>query len=115
MKRGITFVLVAIGVVAAGWTLSALADDPPPPAKLYIYSGTIQSIDLQARTITVQASAADNQKFVVPTDAEILVRETNPRGELKDLMIGNRVEVKYTVDDGVSVAHRVAMLDLKTP
>jgi hypothetical protein len=115
MKRGISFALVVIGVVAAAWTILAQTDDPPPAAKRYIYSGTLQSIGLQARTITIRASASDSQKFFVPTDAEIFVKGTNPRGELRDLMVGDGVEVRYTVDDGVAVAHRVATLDLKIP
>jgi hypothetical protein len=114
MKHGITLALMIIGVVAAR-TILAQTDEPPSVAKLYIYSGTLQSIDLQARTIAVQASASDSQKFFVPTDAEIFVKGTNPRGELRNLMVGDGVEVKYTVDDGLSVAHRVATLDLKTP
>jgi hypothetical protein len=114
MKHGITLALVAIGVVAA-WTVLGQTDAPPAAVKLYIYSGTLQSIDLQARTISVQGSSSDSQKFFVPTDAEIFIKGTNPRGELRDLMVGDGVEVKYTVDDGVSVAHRVATLDLKTP
>lgn len=115
MKRGIAIVLVVIGIVTMGGTMLAFANDPAPPAKLFIYSGTIRLIDLQARTITVNASAADSRKFVVPTDAEILVKETNPRGGLRDLIVGDKVEVKYTVDDGVPVAHRVAILGLKSP
>ncbi|HTS18596.1 MAG TPA: hypothetical protein VMP11_13565 [Verrucomicrobiae bacterium] len=113
MKRGITLALLAMGVAVAAWSLPAFADSRAPSATLYVYSGTIQSMDLLARTIIVNASESDSRKFFVPTDAEILVKETNPRGGLRDLMIGDSVQVKYTKDDGGLVAQRVSMLDLK--
>jgi len=70
-------------------------------------------MDRQARTIIVDASAV-SQKFIVPTDAEIIVKD-KPKGELSDLMVGDGVHVKYTEDDGALVAHQISILGLKSP
>jgi hypothetical protein len=55
-----------------------------------------------------------SQKFVVPTDAEISVKD-KPRAELDDLMVGDRIQVKYTVDDGLNVAHQISPVGVKSP
>jgi hypothetical protein len=54
---------------------------------------------------------------VVPTDVEIIVKgePAGPKGKLSDLMVGDGVQVKYTVDDGVNVAHQISPLDAKHP
>ncbi len=103
------------GMIAAGVIFSASGQDPAPSGKLFIFSGVLRSMDKQARTVTVEASAsAVSQKFIVPTDAEIIVKD-KPKGELSDLMIGDGVQVKYTEDDGAPVAHQISILGLKNP
>jgi hypothetical protein len=114
MKPGIMVSILTAGVLATFFALRISADEPSPPVTLYIYSGILRSIDLQARTIMVQGSPSASQTFTVPTDAEIAVKD-KPQGELRDLMIGDGIEVKYTEDDGVFVAHRAAVLGLKSP
>src|SRR5260221_9231959 len=101
---------VAIAVSA---TLSGFGQDPAPSGKLFIYSGILRSMDRQARTITVEDSAL-SQKFVVPTDTEIIVKD-KPKGELSDLMVGDKVQIKYTEDEGALVAHQISILGLKSP
>ena len=113
MKSGMTLTWLVIGVFAAAFAPAAFTDDPAQPSKLYIYSGTLQSMDLKARTIIVESSAV-SQKFIVPTDAEIIVKD-KPKGELSDLMVGDGIQVKYTDDDGVHVAHQISLLGLKIP
>lgn len=76
------------------------------------HSGVIRSINLKSRTLTVEGSAAV-LTFSVPTDAEIVVKD-KPRGaDLDDLMVGDKVEVKYTTDDTGFIAHHIAILGLK--
>jgi hypothetical protein len=62
--------------------------------------------------LTVE-SPAETLTFSVPTDAEIVVRDKPKGAELRDLMVGDKVEVKYTADDTGLIAHRIAVLGLK--
>jgi hypothetical protein len=122
VRRNIVFTMWAMlaGVILAlAFVIRITADEPTPaptPAptgQLFIYSGILRSVDLKARTIIVDGSPAQ-QKFTVPTDAEIIVKD-KPRGSLDNLMIGNGIQVKYTDDDGLHVAHQISLLSLKTP
>ena len=110
MKTVFRLAILVAGISIAGATFNFFGQEPSPPSTLYVYSGTLRSIDLQARTIIVDGSAV-SQKFVVPTDAEIIVKgePAGPRGQLRDLMVGDGVQVKYTVDDGVNVAHQISI------
>ena len=111
MKNTLGFVLALAGVIAASVAIGTFGQSPAPSGGMYIYSGSLRSIDLQARTVTVEASEV-SQKFIVLTDAEIIVKD-KPRGQLSDLMVGDGVQVKYTQDDGAFVAHQVSILGLK--
>jgi hypothetical protein len=108
--------VLAVGISIAGATFNFFGQEPSQLATLYVYSGTLRSIDLQARTIIVDGSAVP-WKFMVPTDVEIIVKgePAGPKGKLSDLMVGNGVQVKYTVDDGVNVAHQISPLNVKNP
>jgi hypothetical protein len=99
--------------LAADEPAPAPAPTPAPTQQLFIYSGTLQSLDLKTRTIIVDSSA-NPQKFVVPTDAQIIVKD-KPKASLGDLMVGNKLQIKYTDDDGVHVAHEISILGLKVP
>ena len=116
MKTVLKLAILVVGVSIAGATFNFFGQQPSQPATLYVYSGTLRSIDLQARTIIVDGSAV-SQKFVVPTDVEIIVKgqPAGPKGKLSDLMVGDGVQVKYIVDDGVNVAHQISPLDVKHP
>jgi hypothetical protein len=116
MKTILRLVILVMGISIAGATFNFFGQEPSQPATLYVYSGTLRSIDLQARTIIVDGSTVP-QKFVVPTDAEIIVKgePAGPKGKLGDLMVGNGVQVKYTVDDGVNVAHQISPVSVKNP
>ena len=105
--------ILITALVTAPLAIRLAADETAPTQQLFIYSGTLQSLDLKARTIIVDSSA-NPQKFVVPTDAQIVVKD-KPKAELGDLMVGDKVQVKYTDDDGVHVAHQISILGLKVP
>jgi len=122
VRRTITFTMwamLAIVILALALVIRVTADEPPPapiPAptgQMFIYSGTLRSVDLKARTIIVDGSPVQ-QTFTVPTDAEIIVK-SKPRGSLSDLMVGDGLQLKYTDDDGVHVAHQISLLSLKVP
>jgi hypothetical protein len=122
VRRTITFTMwamLAIVILALALVIRVTADEPAPapiPAptgQMFIYSGTLRSVDLQARTIIVDGSPVQ-QTFTVPTDAEIIVK-SKPRGSLSDLMVGDGLQLKYTDDDGVHVAHQISLLSLKVP
>ena len=116
MKTVLRLATLMVGIVIASPTFHSLGQEPSQQAKLYVYSGTLRSIDLHTRTIIVDGSAVP-WKFVVPTDVEIIVKgePAGPKGKLSDLMVGNGVQVKYTVDDGVNVAHQISPLNVKNP
>ena len=116
MKTVFRLAILVAGISIAGATFNFFGQEPSQPATLYVYSGTLRSIDPQARTIIVDGSAVP-QKFVVPTDVEIIVKgqPAGPKGKLSDLMVGDGVQVKYIVDDGVNVAHQISPLDVKHP
>ena len=60
MKNTFGFALALAGVIAASVAMSMFGQDPSPSGGMYIYSGILRSIDLQARTITVEASSLDS-------------------------------------------------------
>ncbi|MGA2139889.1 MAG: hypothetical protein ABSH14_13610 [Verrucomicrobiia bacterium] len=113
MKLAKYILITALVTVPLAIRLAADEAAPAPTQQLFIYSGTLQSLDLKARTIIVDSSA-NPQKFVVPTDAEIIVKD-KPKAALGDLMVGDKVQVKYTDDDGAHVAHQISILGLKVP
>ena len=66
--------------------------------------------------VNVESTAiASETRRRVSSDFAELVKKTNPKGELSDLMVGDRVQVKYTEDDGRFVAHQISILGLKSP
>jgi len=77
------------------------------------HSGVIRSINLTTRILAVGSPAAV-MTFNVPTDAEIIVKDrTTTKADLDKLMVGDKVEVKYTTDDTGNIANRIRVLDLE--
>jgi hypothetical protein len=113
MKTVLKLATLMVGIAMAGATFHSLGQEPSQQVKLYVYSGTLRSIDLHTRTIIVDGSTVP-RKFEVPTDAEIIVKGKS-KGELSDMMVGDGVQVKYTEDDGVNVAHQVSPLGMENP
>jgi hypothetical protein len=114
MRRNITLaVRTMIAMVAVALVIRVVADEPGPARQLAIYSGILRSVDLEARIITVDGSAVP-QKFMVPTDTEIIVKG-EPRGALDDLKVSDGIQVEYTDDGDVHVAHQISILGLKVP
>ncbi len=113
MKRNITLAMCAILVATLTLAIRVSADNPPPTPGMPIYSGVLRALDLQGRTIVVDGFAVP-QRFVVPNDAEIIVKD-KATGALGDLAVGNGVQVKYTNEGGVLVAHQISVLGLKAP
>jgi hypothetical protein len=108
-----TIMWAMVAIVTAVLAIRIVADEPAPTRQLYNYSGILRLVDLQARTIIADGSVAQ-QKFAVPTDAEIIVKD-KPKGSLDNLMVGDGIQVKYTDDEGTHVAHQIFLLSLNTP
>jgi hypothetical protein len=68
-------------------------------------SGTIASVDPQARNLTIQ-SLVVNKTFDIADDAAIIT-PAQPHAELRDLKVGELVEVTYEQHAAVCLAHRV--------
>ena len=124
MRMVLVFAMLAAACIVTIPAPRALGQTDPPapgqppavpaePTKLYVYSGTIRSIDKQSRIIMVESSSI-SEKFIVPTNARIIVKD-KPKAELSDLMVGDHIEVQYAVEDGNNIAYRIAVLGLKTP
>jgi len=119
MKRNNTFALWGLLAMVTASLAICIAEEPTPAPvptptpQVYIYSGILRSIDRQARTFLMDGTPAP-QKFIVPTDAQIIVKD-KPKASLGDLMVGDSIQVKYTDDDGVHVAHQISILALKVP
>jgi len=114
MRRNSAFaVWTMFTIVAVAVAIRVVADEPEPTHQLTIYSGILRAVDLEARIITVDGSAVP-QKFMVPTDAEIIVKD-KPRGTLGDLKVSDGIQVEYSDDGDVHVAHRISILGLKVP
>jgi hypothetical protein len=75
------------------------------------YSGTVESIDPQARTFTVR-QALITHTFQLASPAKIDIRGKTI-STLGDLRTGDQVDVYYTDPDGTMIAHRVAVKENK--
>ena len=114
MRRNLAFaVWTMFAIVAVALAIRVVADEPVPTRQLTIYSGILRSVDLEARIITVDGSAVP-QKFMVPTDADIVIKD-KPKGALDDLKVSDGIQVEYADDGGAHVAHRISLLGLKVP
>jgi hypothetical protein len=102
----LSIVTVGLGLALLGLTGSTNAQTETTKT----HSGVIRSINLKSRTLTVESPAAV-LTFSVPTDAEIVTKD-KPKADLDSLMVGDKVEVKYTTDDTDFIAHRIAILGL---
>jgi len=83
MKTAFRLAILVVGSPSPGSQHSTSSGRNRPQTRtLYVYSGTLRSIDLQARTIIV-----DGRQFpgslLVPTDAEIIVKgePAGPKGK----------------------------------
>jgi hypothetical protein len=114
MKRNITLAICAfVAIATITLSIRVIADNPPATPGMIIYSGVLRALDLPSRTIVVDGSALP-QRFTVPADAEIIVKD-KAKGALDDLVVGTGVQVKYLDEGGVHVAHQVSVLGLKVP
>jgi ABC-type phosphate transport system substrate-binding protein len=102
--------LVTVGLGLALLALTGATNAQNETSKTH--SGVIRSLNLNARTLTVDGSGSVIT-FSVPTDAEIVVEDKSKNADIDKLMVGDKVEVKYTIDDTNYIAHRVAILGLK--
>jgi hypothetical protein len=109
-SSAIVFSIVAVGLGLVLLALTGSTNAQTETTKTH--SGVIRSINLKSRTLTVESSAAV-LTFSVPTDAEIVVKNKPKGADLDALMVGDKVEVKYTTDDTSLIAHRIAILGLK--
>ena len=110
MKLNLGISAVVIALITAVAATYAPAQETNPPERVYVYSGILRSIDKEARIIAVERSAI-SLRFVVPTDARIIVKD-NAHGDLSSLMIGDEVEVGYTDEEGVNVAHQISLIGM---
>jgi hypothetical protein len=70
------------------------------------YKGTIDAIDTAAKTVTVK-KATTSKTFKVADDAKFATTD-NKNASLADLKQGDLVNVRFTDDGDMPVAHRIA-------
>ena len=84
---------------------------PPAKVKSIGLNGTIEATDLKAGTITIKHKA-ERKTFTVARDCEVTGAE-NRKVTLADLVIGERVKVKYTQEGAKLVAHQISHIEKK--
>jgi hypothetical protein len=75
-------------------------------AKRKGYKGTIDTIDTSAKTVTVK-KATTSKTFKVADDAKFVTAD-NKNATLADLKQGDLVNVRFSDDGDMPVAHRIA-------
>ena len=75
-------------------------------AKRKGYKGTIDTIDASAKTVTVK-KATTSKTFKIADDAKFATTE-NKNATLADLKQGDLVNIRFTDDGDMPVAHRIA-------
>ena len=73
--------------------------------------GTIASVDPQQRSLTIE-SLVINKTFKVADDAEI-ISLSKKHAALKDLKVGEPVEVTYEQHEPICLAHRLDEVSAK--
>jgi len=107
---GRSFFLIGLCLTLLGLTGTSIAQTESTKT----HSGVIRSINLKLRTMVVESPVA-KLLFIVPTDAEIVVKDKTQKADLDKLMVGDNVEVKYTTDDTGDVARRVTVIGAAPP
>jgi hypothetical protein len=83
----------------------------PAGAKSNALNGDIEATDLKARTITINHKK-QRKTFTVAPDFEV-TGAGNKKVTLADLVIGERVKVKYTQEGDKLVAHHIGHVEKK--
>jgi len=87
-------------------TMGGEAPAAEKKAKRKGYKGTIDSIDADAKTVTIKKTAT-SKTFKIADDAKC-VTTFNNNATLADLKQGDLVNVRYSEEGGIAVAHRIA-------
>lgn len=83
----------------------------PAKVKSNALNGNIEATDLKASTITIKHKE-ERQTFTVARDCEV-TGAGNKKVTLADLVIGERVKVKYTQEGAQLVAHQISHIEKK--
>ena len=84
---------------------------PSAKVKSNALNGNIEATDVKASTITIKHKE-ERKTFTVAPDCEVIGAE-NRKVALADLVIGERVKVKYTQEGAKLVAHQISHVEKK--
>ena len=110
MKTNLVLMIMVAGIAAVALG-NQFTPAPMDEGSAHVFTGIVRDVNVEARTITVEA-ASNSIEFLVATDAEVIVKDKS-KGELSDIKPGDGVEVHYTEEKSAYVAHQIAQSGLK--
>lgn len=112
MRANLALIIIVAGIAVATVALgNSLAPLPMDQGDAHVFTGIVRGINVEARTIVVEA-ASNKTEFIVAPDAEVIVKDKS-KAELSDIAPGDGVEVHYTEEKSAFVAHQIAQTGLK--
>jgi hypothetical protein len=108
MNLAVVIMVTGIAVVALG---NQFTPAPMDEGSASVFTGIVRDVNVEARTIVVEA-ASNRIQFAVAPDAEIIVKDKS-KSQLSDIAPGDGVEVHYTEEKSGYVAHQIAQTGLK--
>jgi Cu/Ag efflux protein CusF len=100
-----SFVVATVAGLVMTVGLTAHAGEKAKPDKL-TFAGEVTAVDATANTVTVKHKS-DSMTFNVGADCKIYVKSEKSAVALKELKVGDKVNVLYTNDSGKRNAHRI--------
>lgn len=100
---------VSLAAVALAFAVPARAEEKAPKAekpKAHDFTGTIESTDAAAGTVTVKNRKDETKTFTC--DAACKYRTNDKKdAAMSDFKVGDKVRISYTEEDGKMVCHRM--------
>lgn len=113
MRTNLALMIMVLGIAIATVALgNQFTPAPVDEGDAHVFTGVVRGVNVEARTIVVEA-ASNRMQFAVAPDAEIIVKDKS-KGQLSDIASGDGVEVHYTQEKSGYVAHQIAQTGLKT-
>jgi Cu/Ag efflux protein CusF len=101
-----TTMAVSLAAVALAFALPASAEDKPDKPKKRQYTGTIESIDATAGTVTLKKKD-ETKTFTCAPDCKMSTADKK-EATLGDYKVGDKITVSYTEEDGKLLCKKMA-------
>ena len=91
--------------VALTFALPARAEEKPAP-KRHQATGTVESIDAKAKSVTIKKSDGKSQAFTCADKCKFAT-SAKESATMDDIKVGDKVLVSYAEEGGKDVAHSI--------